>query len=116
MKNLVFIVLSISALSAAAYTFFNISGKTGLGIVFICGFLFGIFLMNIRLNMKNDKINSYKRELEKESIASDENSSRVLSKMKTILDVIQEKGQLLQGSCNGHQKCGKCKIKVLNEN
>ena len=36
--------------------------------------------------------------------------------MKTILDVIQEKGQLLQGSCNGHQKCGKCKIKVLNEN
>ena len=77
MKNLVFIVLSISALSAAAYTFFNISGKTGLGIVFICGFLFGIFLMNIRLNMKNDKINSYKRELEKESIASDENSSRV---------------------------------------
>ena len=77
MKNLVFIVLSITALSAAAYTFFNISGKTGLGIVFICGFLFGIFLMNIRLNMKNDKINSYKRELEKESIASDENSSRV---------------------------------------
>ena len=77
MKNLVFIVLSTSALSAAAYTFFNISGKTGLGIVFICGFLFGIFLMNIRLNMKNDKINSYKRELEKESIASDENSSRV---------------------------------------
>ena len=77
MKNLVFIVLSISALSAAAYTFFNISGKTGFGIVFICGFLFGIFLMNIRLNMKNDKINSYKRELEKESIASDENSSRV---------------------------------------
>ncbi len=77
MKNLIFIVLSISALSAAAYTFFNISGKTGLGIVFICGFLFGIFLMNIRLNMKNDKINSYKRELEKESIASDENSSRV---------------------------------------
>ena len=77
MKNLVFIVLSISALSAAAYTFFNISGKTGLGIVFICGFLFVIFLMNIRLKMKNDKINSYKRELEKESIASDENSSRV---------------------------------------
>lgn len=36
--------------------------------------------------------------------------------MKTILDEIQEKGQLLQGSCNGHQKCGKCKIKVLSEN
>ena len=33
--------------------------------------------MNIKVNVKNDKINSYKRELEKESIASSENSSRV---------------------------------------
>ena len=77
MKNLFFAALSILALSGAAYTFLNISGKLAIGIVFICGFLLGIFLMNIMLNMKNDKLSSYKRELEKESIASDENSSRV---------------------------------------
>ena len=77
MKNLFFVALSILALSGAAYTFLNISGKLAIGIVFICGFLLGIFLMNIMLNMKNDKLSSYKRELEKESIASDEHSSRV---------------------------------------
>ena len=33
--------------------------------------------MFIKLNVKNDKINSYKRELEKESIASDESSAKV---------------------------------------
>ena len=31
----------------------------------------------LKLNLKNDKLNSYKRELEKESIVADENSSRV---------------------------------------
>ncbi len=77
MKNLFFVVLSILALLGAAYAFLNIEGKVGTGIVFICGLLLGIFLMNIKLNMKNDKLNSYKRELEKESIASDANSSRV---------------------------------------
>ncbi len=77
MKNLFFAALSILALLGAAYTFLNIGGKLGIGIVFICGFLLGIFLMNIMLNIKNDKLSSYKRELEKESIASDENSSRV---------------------------------------
>ncbi len=77
MKNLFFIVLSILALLGAAYTFFNFNEKMGLGIIFVCGVLFGIFLMNIKLNKKNDKINSYKRELEKESIVSDKNSSRV---------------------------------------
>ena len=77
MRNLFFVVLSILTLIAAVYTVLNVTGKLGLAIVFICGFLFGIFLMNIKLNMKNEKLNSYKRELEKESIASDENSSRV---------------------------------------
>ena len=33
--------------------------------------------MNFVLNVKNQKLNSYKRELEKESINSTENSSRV---------------------------------------
>ena len=33
--------------------------------------------MNLKLNVKNDRINTYKRELEKESITSSENSSKV---------------------------------------
>ena len=45
--------------------------------VFISGLLLGIFLMNLKLNVKNDRINSYKRELEKESVNSDEAVSRV---------------------------------------
>ena len=33
--------------------------------------------MGIKLHVKNTKLNSYKRELEKEAISSSENSSRV---------------------------------------
>ena len=46
-------------------------------IIFSIGFLTGILLMNILLLVKNKKINSYKRQLEKESISSDENEARV---------------------------------------
>ncbi len=77
MKNLIFVILSILSIICAGYTILNISGKVGAGILFVCGFLAGIFLMNIKLNMKNDTLNTYKRELEKESVVSGENSSRV---------------------------------------
>lgn len=46
-------------------------------IIFFAGVLFGIVLMSLKLRVKNNAINSYKRELEKESISSDKNSSRV---------------------------------------
>lgn len=46
-------------------------------IIFLAGTLTGILLMGLKLNVKNSKLNSYKRELEKEAIASTENSSRV---------------------------------------
>ena len=45
--------------------------------IFFSGVLLGIVLMMFRLTVKNDKISSYKRELEKESVASDENASKV---------------------------------------
>ena len=77
MKNLLFIILSALSVSAAGYTFLYMSGKTASAIIFLCGLMLGIFIMNIKLNSKNDRINSYKRELEKESIASTESSSRV---------------------------------------
>ena len=77
MKNLLFIIFSILSVSAAVYTFLYLQGKTASAIIFLCGLVLGIFIMNIKLNSKNDRINSYKRELEKESIASSESSSRV---------------------------------------
>lgn len=54
-----------------------LTGYYELGLIFVSGMLFGLFLMNLRLNVKNDKITSYKRELEKESLLSDESSSKV---------------------------------------
>lgn len=45
--------------------------------IFFAGLLIGILLMAFRLRIKNIRLKSYARELEKESIASDENSSRV---------------------------------------
>ncbi|MBR1775800.1 hypothetical protein IJ750_01835 [bacterium] len=45
--------------------------------IFFAGLIFGILLMNLKLNVKNDKLKSYKRELEKESVSSDENSAKV---------------------------------------
>ena len=46
-------------------------------IIFLTGLIVGILLMGIQLKIKNTKLRSYARELEKESISSDENSSRV---------------------------------------
>jgi len=63
------------ALGYLSYTY--LSGKFELIGVFLSGFCFGIFLMFLKLNVKNDKINLYKRELEKESVVSDESSARV---------------------------------------
>lgn len=45
--------------------------------IFITGFFFGIVLMLFFLKVKTSKLNTYKRELEKESIQSVESSSRV---------------------------------------
>lgn len=77
MKNLLFIILALLSLAGAGASAVYLTGILAPGLIFFCGFLFGVFLMNIKVNVKNDKINSYKRELEKESIASSENSSRV---------------------------------------
>lgn len=46
-------------------------------LIFCAGALTGIFLMWLKLRVKNIALNSYKRELEKESISSTESSSRV---------------------------------------
>lgn len=45
--------------------------------IFSSGMFFGILLMLIVLNVKTDKLNLYKRELEKESISSTESDAKV---------------------------------------
>ncbi len=77
MKKFVLILLALLSLCGAFYSYIEISSNIAKVLEFIFGTLFGVFLMNIIVFSKNKKINSYARELEKESIASSENSSRV---------------------------------------
>ena len=56
-------------------------------ITFILGTILGLLLMNIFIIIKNKKINIYKRQLEKETISSDENAAKVKvleSKIKVL--------------------------------
>ena len=71
-----FLLLSLSIIEGW-YSITYLSGNWELAGVFISGIGIGVFLMFLKLNVKNDKINSYKRQLEKESITSDENSAKV---------------------------------------
>lgn len=77
MKKFVLILLALLSLCGAFYSYIEISSNIAKVLEFIFGTLFGVFLMNIIVFSKNKKINSYARELEKESIVSSENSSRV---------------------------------------
>lgn len=78
MKNNLFaFLLPVLSLVAGWYSYTYLTGKLLLAGVFVCGFGIGMFLMFLRLNVKNDKLNLYKRELEKEAISSDESSARV---------------------------------------
>lgn len=57
--------------------FLNLSFTLQISFSFVVGLVFGILLMILLINIKNKKINVYKRQLEKESISSDENAARV---------------------------------------
>ena len=70
------IILAISA-SAFWYSYTMLTGRYLICGIFFAGLAFGVFLMNIRLHVKNDKLNLYKRELEKEAISSTESDARV---------------------------------------
>lgn len=77
MKKFVLIVLMFLTVCGAVYSYIYLNGNIVKVCEFFLGVMFGIFIMNIIVFSKNKKINSYARELEKESIASSENSSRV---------------------------------------
>lgn len=76
--------------------FFNLNLYYQLAIFFILGLLLGILLMNIFVNVKNKKINSYKRQLEKESISSDESEAKV----KVLESKIQVLEKALENALN----------------
>ena len=78
MKNFIYgFILSALSFIFGWYSYYYLEGRLELAGIFLSGALLGIFLMFLKLNVKNDKITSYARKLEKESIASDENSARV---------------------------------------
>ena len=72
--NLLLFSVSAACIYAGVY---HLNGEFALLTLFISGLFAGIFLMNLKLNVKNNKINSYKRELERESISASESDARV---------------------------------------
>ena len=78
MKNFLYnaFLFSLSVL-AGYFSLFYLYGLYKNAGIFISGLLFGIFLMLLKLNVKNNRINSYKRELEKEAVTSSESTARV---------------------------------------
>ena len=79
------------------YSYVNLSGKWELTGIFISGVGIGVFLMFLKLNVKNDKINLYKRELEKEAISSDES----LAKVKVLESKISVLEKALENALKG---------------
>ena len=78
MKKIIFqILLAGGATYGAIYSYTNVQDQPLLAVEFVCGLVLGILIMNIWVSVKNSKINTYKRALEKEAISSSESSSRV---------------------------------------
>lgn len=78
MKKNLLLVLIILLFGAESYIIFiTKSGYLAMLAMFFSGIVVGMCLVGLKLNLKNDKINIYKRELEKESISSSESSSKV---------------------------------------
>ena len=72
----IFCILTMFILSYLTYTTFNSFKYLSL-ILFVYGIITGILLMTLVLSAKTSKLNIYKRELEKESVKTDENNSKV---------------------------------------
>jgi len=88
-KKLIFSILLLILVTTTGYFSYKYTnGIYSAAGFFISGMIFGIFLMNLKLNSKNDRINSYKRELERESVSSDEASAKV--------KVLESKVQVLE--------------------
>lgn len=76
-KNIINFALFFLSIACSYIAYTKLEGIYQLVLIFISGTILGIVLMNIRIFVKDNKINSYKRELEKEAISSDENAAKV---------------------------------------
>ena len=76
-KTILAILLLVLSIIEGWYSYTRLSGNLELVGIFIAGVGIGIFLMFLKLNVKNSALNSYKRELEKESINADESIAKV---------------------------------------
>ena len=74
LTNLVLLAITFASVFVS-YTY--CTGCFQLVGFFLGGLFLGCFLMNLKLNVNKTKINSYKRELEKESISSTESEAKV---------------------------------------
>lgn len=89
MQKFFYFCLLLLTFTGIWYSYFYLSGKYQLAGMFFGGLMFGILLMNLKLNVKNSRINSYKRELEKESIASD-NSLAKVKVLESKIEVLEK--------------------------
>ena len=97
MKNLFYNLFLLFVSLFIGYCSLTIlSGKYELTGIFVSGVAFGIFLMTLKLNVKNTKIDIYKRELEKESVVSDES----LAKVKVLEAKIKVLEKALENAIN----------------
>ena len=90
------LTLLVLSLLEGYYSYVYLIGKWMIAGIFISGVGVGIFLMLLKLNVKNDKLYSYKRELEKESISSDEN----MAKVKVLESKVQVLEKALENALN----------------
>jgi len=76
-KTIYSVLLLILSVLSGWYSYTYLTGKLLLLGIFVSGVMAGLFLMLFKVNSKTNTLNSYKRELEKESISSDENQAKV---------------------------------------
>lgn len=87
-KNVFNLLLMFIVLYLAYFCYFNLNGKILLISEISCGFILGILTMNIWINSKDRKINAYKRALEKESVVSSENGSKIKT-LESKIEVLE---------------------------
>jgi hypothetical protein len=95
-KFLLSSVLLILSLIAGYTGYVYLTGIYSAAGIFLSGLIFGIFLMILKLSSKDSKLNLYKRELERESVSSDEAGARV----KVLESKIQVLEKALENALN----------------
>ena len=89
LNHLMNFVLLILSICCSFYSYKYLSNEIQFSVIFIAVILFGVFLMNLKMIVKNKKIDSYKRQLEKESISCD-NSTAKVKVLESKIEVLEK--------------------------